>query len=209
MNDDDPRRPGAVLAALPNLISCVRIGLVPVFVALAFDAQAATRAGADPAAARLPALATLLTIGASDLLDGWLARRFDLATNVGAFLDAAADKLAQVVLLVFFALVHGPAFTPVPVWFVALVLARDVVLATGGLALRVRHGAVAVVHRLHGKLASVVVFALLVAVTAGIPPRSLAGGLVVASALVVFSTAAYVRDGVLQDRATRAGRSGR
>jgi CDP-diacylglycerol--glycerol-3-phosphate 3-phosphatidyltransferase len=60
--------------------------------------------------------------GVTDLLDGWLARRLNCASNLGAFLDPLADKVMTNVMLVFLAC-RFP--TQMPVWVVLLILARE------------------------------------------------------------------------------------
>ena len=131
---------------LPNSLTILRIALIPAFVMLASWCLESVASGGSDLPQRALALGALVGIGVSDIVDGWLARRFDLATQSGAVLDAVADKLAQVSLLVFFALADGEAFAHVPLWFVAIALGRDVVLALGTLAVRGRRGQVEVVH---------------------------------------------------------------
>ena len=81
--------------ALPNLITALRIGFIPLFLALFY---------VDPAAAGHPWAALLFALlAASDWLDGYLARRWQASSALGALLDPIADKLlttAALVLLV-------------------------------------------------------------------------------------------------------------
>jgi cardiolipin synthase len=107
---------------LPNFLSGLRLLAVPVFVWLALWAE---RDGA--------AALTLVFIGATDYLDGMLARRWNQISRVGQLLDPIADRLATVAVLVVF-LVRGV----VPWWFVGIVVLRDVVLAVEMSALRAR-----------------------------------------------------------------------
>lgn len=83
---------------LPNIISALRLITVPVLIWLAWI-------GADRAFAWL-----LVIAGATDLLDGWLARRYGWVSKVGAMLDSAAD--ISIVLVVLFAMwtLHGEVF---------------------------------------------------------------------------------------------------
>lgn len=69
---------------VPNALTVLRIGLIPPFVA-AFALP-------QPAAA-WTATAIFIVAGGSDFLDGWLARRYGVASRFGAFLDPVADKL--------------------------------------------------------------------------------------------------------------------
>lgn len=193
------RRSPPIPRWLPNAISIVRVLLVPVWV-LAAEAATAAAATGDAATGwrRHAALAVLLVIGGSDVLDGWLARRFSLQSRFGATLDAVADKLAQVVLFTWLTLRESAAFAPVPPWFLALLIARDVVLLAGYLAIRARHGRVDTEHRPHGKVSSLLLFALLIAFSAGAPASVTTPLCGLAAALVAASTASYVRGGFRQ-----------
>ena len=73
------------------------------------------------------AIITFAVASASDFLDGLAARVLDQRSKLGQFLDPAADKF--MVLVTFIA---AAATGAVPVWLAALVIGRDVVLATGG-----------------------------------------------------------------------------
>lgn len=195
-HDDAP--PTRMPRWVPNAISAVRIALIPVFVHLAADAQAAARVGGDVDGPRLAALATLAGLGLSDLLDGYIARTFRLTSQLGAFLDAFADKLAQVGLLLFFTVSDGPAFAQVPLWFLWLVLGRDLFLGLGWAFVRRRRGGFLVVHRFHGKAASVLIYVLLVWLTLGLGRGYMDAGLAVLATVILLSTLGYARDGWLQ-----------
>ena len=74
--------------------------------------------------------------GATDGLDGFIARRFDLRTRLGAVLDPIADKL--MLMSAFLALALGPCPLPVPAWLTALVVLRNLLLlAASGVVLLV------------------------------------------------------------------------
>ena len=72
------------LQQLPNLLTLLRIVLIPVFVVVFF---------LPFEHARLIATVILFIAGITDWLDGFLARRFELHSPLGAFLDPVADKL--------------------------------------------------------------------------------------------------------------------
>src|SRR5690349_9487227 len=108
---------------LPNALSLMRIGLVPVWLALALTERAHALDGAP--VRRIPVAVLLIIIGATDMIDGWMARRFNLATNLGATLDAVADKLASFVGVTFLTFFAAPAFTPLPVWLWIALFGRD------------------------------------------------------------------------------------
>jgi phosphatidylglycerophosphate synthase len=188
---------------LPNLIAVARIGFVPLFIWIATSCQSLAIAAGPHDAWRWGAAAVLVTIGASDILDGWLARRFDLATQTGAFLDAFADKLAQLGILGFFTWTEGPAFADVPLWFFGVIVGRDAALAAGYVAVRKHRGSVHVEHRWHGKVSSVLIFAALLWLTSGLRDETVARGLVAIAGFVSASTLAYVWEGIQQLRGRR------
>lgn len=97
---------------VPNLISFARLLLVPVFAVLLVRRQ------------DLWAFAALAVSGASDWLDGVLARRLGQVSRLGQLLDPAADRLFILVTIVALAW-RGV----VPWWLVVALVARDVVLA--------------------------------------------------------------------------------
>ncbi|MDH3205161.1 MAG: CDP-alcohol phosphatidyltransferase family protein [Gemmatimonadota bacterium] len=190
------------------VVTLARVALLPAFLLLALHAQELARAGVEFGIYRWGAVAVLLVIGLSDLVDGWLARRFDLATHAGAIADAVADKLVQGAVAAFFAFSRGPAFAPLPVWFFTIVVGRDLVLGGGWAALRMRRVPVRIVHRSHGRLSSSSVFVVLFWLVVGMPARGLAPLALLSSALIVASTMAYVLDGLAQAREASAGRTG-
>jgi CDP-diacylglycerol--glycerol-3-phosphate 3-phosphatidyltransferase len=112
-------RRGAVVA-LPNVLTLVRIGLVPVLVvALMLETQAA----------RAFAAACFLLACITDFFDGWLARRHGITTALGQMLDPLADKLIVAAALIMLAAV--PPDPRVPVWMVVVIVLRE--LAVTGL----------------------------------------------------------------------------
>ena len=173
-------------------LTVLRILLIPFFL---WAAHACTMAVASPDPARWTALGALFLIGLSDLLDGWLARRWGIVTELGATLDAGADKLAQVACLAFFLGDHEPTFARVPLAFFGLILGRDIILCTGYIILRRRAGEVDNEHRWHGRVSSGLMFLLVTLVTAGASSGWLQFLFLLCAAVVALSTASYVRAG--------------
>jgi cardiolipin synthase len=105
------------LSWLPNAISLFRIALVaPILVMIA--------TGNYPMALGLFVLA-----GFSDGMDGYLAKRFDWHSRLGAMLDPVADKLLTAGTFVTLALTEL-----IPAWLAAAVVCRDVVIVGGATA---------------------------------------------------------------------------
>jgi CDP-diacylglycerol--glycerol-3-phosphate 3-phosphatidyltransferase len=102
------------LLNLPNLLTLARIAAIPaVVILLLFD----TRSTSFFAAAVFGAAAI------TDWLDGWLARKWQVVTVLGKFLDPLADKLIVMAALIML-IPHGR----VPAWAVFLILAREMVV---------------------------------------------------------------------------------
>jgi len=107
------------IVTVPNLLSLLRILLIPVFVALLLHH------GTEGAG-----LGLLAGVVATDWVDGYLARRTGQVSTVGKVLDPAADRLALIAALA--ALVARDAF---PLWAALLVIVRDGAILVVGLAL--------------------------------------------------------------------------
>lgn len=188
-------------------VTLLRVALIPVFLYLGAAAQEAARAGADFGGLRLAALAVMFLMGFTDVLDGWIARRWKLSSQVGAVVDAVADKLVQVCLVAFFTLAVGPAFRVLPFWFFLLIFGRDLVLLIGVLMLRWRYGPLEVVHRVHGRAASVLVHVVLWSAALRLPAAGLTVLMVGTAALSVYSATVYALDGAAQGKAAAEPRA--
>lgn len=107
---------------LPNLLTLLRIFFVPLIVsALLAEDMGIDWAFADVAIPReVFALAVFLAAAATDMLDGYLARRWSQITTVGTLLDPIADKL-----LVSAALVSLVKIDRISAWLVILIISRE------------------------------------------------------------------------------------
>src|SRR5438876_8101425 len=106
---------------LPNLLTLLRIFFVPLLVAaLLADGSSATWQNLFPVSREIFALAVFLIAAATDILDGYLARRWQQVTTVGTLLDPIADKM-----LVSSALISLVQVGVVPAWMVVLVVGRE------------------------------------------------------------------------------------
>jgi cardiolipin synthase len=114
----EPAQTDRVLT-IPNVISFLRIALIPVFVALIVDPDT-RRAG----------LVLFVVVVATDWVDGALARATGQVSDLGKVLDPVADRLAIAAGLI--ALVVADAF---PLWAALLILVRDATVLIAGLVL--------------------------------------------------------------------------
>ncbi|SLN48652.1 CDP-alcohol phosphatidyltransferase family protein [Oceanibacterium hippocampi] len=101
---------------LPNCITLARLFSVPLIVWLMLADRT------------LAALAVFLLAGLSDAVDGIIAKRFNLVTDLGRFLDPVADKLLLTSVYVTLGLKGG-----LPTWLVILVVSRDLLIVGGAL----------------------------------------------------------------------------
>lgn len=104
---------------LPNIISILRILLVIPTVKYLWHNEYAK------------ALTVFFIAGASDGLDGFLARRFGWMSRLGSVLDPLADKLLMTAIYFTLGLMGQ-----LPIWLVVLVIGRDLVIVFGALAYR-------------------------------------------------------------------------
>ena len=104
---------------LPNILSVLRILVVPVFMALLSDP---TPQG------RLWATAIFVAASITDWLDGYIARVYKAESILGTLLDPLADKVLVMAALVMLAAI--PSEPRVPAWIVVVLLAREF-LVTG------------------------------------------------------------------------------
>lgn len=108
---------------LPNLISVVRLLCAPLFLWLLFSA------GEPVAAAWL-----LAALGATDWVDGWIARHFDQGSELGKVLDPTADRILLITAAIAVLFEDVPTVAHV---FVALVLARETLVGGVTVALAI------------------------------------------------------------------------
>lgn len=110
---------------LPNLLTLGRIALVPFLIVLLQDKQF------------LWSLVVFLIAGISDALDGFIAKRFNARTQLGAILDPLADKA-----LILSAYITLAVLTLIPFWLVVVVVFRDVIIVAGYLIMTLFFGSI-------------------------------------------------------------------
>ena len=104
-------QPGRHSLSIPNLITLARILMVPVVVWAIASGQ------------MLIAFVLFLAAGISDAVDGFLAKRFGMTSELGAYLDPLADKALIVSIYVALGIAEA-----VPRWLVILVVSRDIMI---------------------------------------------------------------------------------
>jgi len=199
------------IVTVPNLLTVVRLVLVPVFVSALYYQRFGW------------ALCIFVVAGATDSLDGLLARRFNQGSQLGQILDPIADKLLLVTSFVTLsmnsimepsALVQPhPRHLPVPFWVTAAVISRDIFIVVGAAAINIVTGFRGFRPSWLGKANTVVQITavVLILVAASFPPlrgylptvyTTVFGFAVVSGAHYVFWIAKLLNE----DRATRETR---
>jgi cardiolipin synthase len=166
-----PHASAGLLRHLPNAITCARIVACLPLVLLIVRDQPRT------------ALWLAVAVGASDVLDGFLARRFGWQSRIGGLLDPIADKLFLVCAFVALG-VTGL----MPVWLIVLVMLRDLVIVAGATAYHHLVEPVAGAPTRLGKastMAQVLLVLTLLAGAAGLLPPSPVPDLLVATVAIL------------------------
>lgn len=101
---------------LPNKLTMFRVVLIPFFVLF----MLAPITSVD----KWIALGIFIVASLTDLLDGKIARKYNLVTNFGKFMDPLADKL-----LVCSALICLVALSKIPAWIVIVIIAREFIIS--------------------------------------------------------------------------------
>jgi CDP-diacylglycerol--glycerol-3-phosphate 3-phosphatidyltransferase/cardiolipin synthase len=128
---------------VPNVITLFRFLLIPVFAGALLYYQQSFRAGAPDNVYWAWALGAFVLAAVSDALDGAIARIFNQKSRLGAIMDPLADKALLVTALIMLSCIDSD-MARLPIWFVVLVLGRDLLLVLGVASLHVfvRHVAI-------------------------------------------------------------------
>ena len=102
---------GTVLNNLPNFVTLARMLMTPLAVIMIISQRF------------LPAFLIFILAGVSDAIDGFIAKKFDLRTELGAYLDPLADKALLISIYVSLAIYAG-----LPAWIAITVVSRDVMI---------------------------------------------------------------------------------
>lgn len=134
---------------IPNLLSIFRLVLVPVFTYEFLANDNFVLAGV-----------LLLVSGITDCLDGWIARKFNMITNLGKILDPLADKLTQIVTVLCLA-IKGLHM----MWILLAVLViKDLIMLIGGITIY-RKKEFVVSSNWYGKIATIVFYVAVISMS--------------------------------------------
>lgn len=177
------------LLTVPNLLSLLRIALIPGIVLM--------YAGGNVSGCVL----LLLLSGMTDLMDGWIARRFDAVSDVGKVLDPIADKLTLTAVLAVLVSAHRVLALPL-----MLLVIREVMMGVSGAAAVAATSSVPSA-RWHGKATTAFLYAtiLIHILWKEIPHQASNIMATACMGMMAFSMICYIHDNV---RRIRAGKEG-
>ncbi len=137
----------SALAQIPNILTLSRIAAAPLLILLLRDANYEL------------ALILFILAGITDGLDGWIAKRFDFVSELGARLDPLADKI--IIICAYIMLV---VLGELPFWLVTLVIFRDLIIIGGYLVLTTLDGDIQMRPTMTSKINTVAQIVLVIAV---------------------------------------------
>ena len=133
-----------------NKITILRILLIPFFVVeVLYYAQNGHELH------RILAIVCFAVAAICDGVDGYVARRFNQRSELGAILDPLADKLLLVSGIVVLSFDHAPYLESVPLWLTGTIIGRDILILIGMVVIQLMVGKVKVRPRIVGKVATV------------------------------------------------------
>ena len=138
-----------------NKVTILRILLVPFFIC-----QVLYYGNGGAELHRWLAVTAFALCALSDGVDGYIARRYNQRSELGALLDPLADKLLLVSGVVFLSFDHRPYLPPLPLWLVTTIVSRDLLLVIGWSVIHHVCGRVTVRPRISGKIATVLQMAV-------------------------------------------------
>lgn len=183
---------------LPNKITIGRILLIPVFVGLAVYHGQAVAQGQETEAWRWAAIVVFLIASISDGVDGYIARRYNMHSQLGRILDPLADKGLLIAAIITLSV--SPWAISLPLWFPLLVISRDLIIVSGCLLIHYIVGHVEVRPHWTGKIATFLQMAAVAWVLLQIARPDPIFAVTAAGAMTLISGVVYVRAGFHQLR---------
>lgn len=132
-----------MLKHVPNILTVIRILLIPVIVVFIFTGN------------YILAFVFFTISGITDIADGFIARKFNLISNFGKLMDPLADKLTQIATLASLVFTHI-----IPIWILLIVFLKEFIMICGASFLYGKD--VVVYSRWYGKLATVLFYIAIV-----------------------------------------------
>lgn len=133
-----------------NKVTILRMLLIPFFVV---EALYYVKTGKE--IFRLLSMLSFIIAAVCDGVDGYIARRYNQRSELGAILDPLADKLLLVSGIILFSFNNEPHFGSIPLWLTGTIIGRDLLLLLGLVVMQMTVGKIRVRPRMIGKVATV------------------------------------------------------
>ncbi|SCY69594.1 CDP-diacylglycerol--glycerol-3-phosphate 3-phosphatidyltransferase [Alkaliphilus peptidifermentans] len=140
---------------LPNTITIIRFGLIPIFIIMFFSTSSN---------AIVYSILIFILAGVTDMLDGYIARKYNLVTKWGQAMDPLADKLMQLTVLICFTIKRF-----LPIWVIVIVGIKELLMVSGGLFLYTQKGKIVIAANQYGKMATVLFYVAIISVAFRLP----------------------------------------
>ena len=182
-----------------NKITFGRILAVPVFILLLLYYNNSYKFGTAEEIYRFLAIGLFIVIILCDVLDGYIARKRNEVTKLGTIIDPVADKA---LLISSFIILSGTppsrAFASLPLWFVVLVISRDIIQVSGAILIHHLKGTVMVQSKYPGKIATFFQALLIMLILFKVKETPFEICLFTAASFTILSAIQYCIDGYRQ-----------
>ncbi|HZK58128.1 MAG TPA: CDP-diacylglycerol--glycerol-3-phosphate 3-phosphatidyltransferase [Clostridia bacterium] len=135
---------------LPNIITALRFALIPLFVKVFFSSLERSL---------LYSVLIFLLAGITDILDGYIARKYNIITKWGQAMDPLADKLVQLTVLICFTIKQF-----IPPWVIIIYGIKELLMVFGGIFLYTQKDKMVLPANSYGKIATVIFYIAILAV---------------------------------------------
>jgi len=176
-----------------NKITILRILLIPFFVVQVLYYVKNGNEGH-----RLAAILSFAVAAICDGVDGYIARRYNQRSELGAILDPLADKLLLVSGIIVLSFEHRPRLETIPLWLTGTIIGRDILVLAGMLVIQMTVGKVKIRPRMVGKVATVLQMVIILWVLLKWNSQWLRVWLLAAAICTGISGLLYVWDGSRQ-----------
>jgi cardiolipin synthase len=176
---------------IPNTLTVIRFFLVPIFIIVFFS----------PSEASLQyAVYIFIAAGISDVLDGYIARRYKLITKWGQVMDPLADKLMQLTVLICFTVKEI-----IPIWGVVIIGLKELLMICGSLYLYLRKQKMVIPANKYGKFDTLIFYVAIIFVAFKLPFSTYLLGIAVL--LTAYAFARYLVGGMHEIKKKNEGLS--
>lgn len=163
---------------LPNIITTLRFALIPLFIKVFFSSLERSL---------LYSILIFILAGITDILDGYIARKYNIITKWGQAMDPLADKLMQLTVLVCFTIKKF-----IPLWIITIYGIKELLMIFGGIFLYASKDKTVLPANSYGKAATVIFYIAILAIA-----FNFTYGKLLISISVLFTLYAFVRYAII------------